>query len=96
MSGVPETARDEYYELELKGNKAVIRAASFAGVLWGVRTLTGIYRAASMGTRMSNLAIRDWPDMPNRGIFVEDKWGPDRMTLSDWCLVIDRMSLSNV
>ena len=28
-----------------------------------------------------NMLIRDWPSLPNRGIFVENKWGPDRMKL---------------
>jgi len=30
--------------------------------------------------------------MADRGIFVENKWGPDRMSLADWRTVIDRLS----
>ncbi len=92
VSDVPEAARDEYYELEVRDNRVYIRTATQAGALWGTQTLGCIYRANALGHEIPNVLIRDWPDMPSRGIFVESKWGPDRMALSDWYLVIDRLS----
>ena len=92
LSDVPEFARQEYYELEVHDNRVFIRTAGQSGALHGTQTLANIYRAASAGSEIPNLIIRDWPSMPYRGIFVENKWGPDRMALCDWYLVIDRMS----
>ena len=38
------------------------------------------------------ITIRDWPQFRYRGLYVESKWGPDRMTLSDWQDLIDHMA----
>lgn len=89
---IPAEAKEEYYELEIQGSMVFIRTPSQLGALWGTQTLGTIYRALSQGITIPNLLIRDWPSMPNRGIFVENKWGPDRMLLPDWCEVIDRLS----
>ena len=91
-SDVAETALPEYYELDLRAEGASIRALGADGALWGVHTLAAICRAAAAGHTVPQLRIRDWPDLANRGIFVEDKWGPDRMDLDDWCLTIDRLA----
>jgi hypothetical protein len=92
LADVPEAARDEYYELEVSGSLVFIRTASQAGALWGTQGVAHIYRALARGAVIPNLLIRDWPSLPNRGIFVENKWGPDRMTLGDWRQVIDRLA----
>ncbi len=92
IAHLPEISQDEYYELEVNGSTALIRTPSQAGALWGTQTLGAIYRAMDQGATIPNLFIRDWPVMGNRGIFVENKWGPDRMLSSDWCEVIDRLS----
>jgi hypothetical protein len=89
---VPEAAREDYYELELQDSRVLVRTGSQAGALWGVQTLAGLYREAGGNGRVPNVLIRDWPNMPVRGIFVENKWGPDRMTLADWCTLMDRMA----
>jgi hypothetical protein len=92
MSDVPAAAREEYYELEVSGSLVFIRTATQMGALWGMQGVAAIYQALARGVAIPNLLIRDWPLLPNRGIFVENKWGPDRMTLTDWCLVIDRLA----
>ena len=79
MSGVPERSRGEYYELELRDNRVYIRTAGQPDALWGTQTLAEVYRAAGAGAVIPNMLIRDWPDLPNRGVYVECKWGPDRM-----------------
>jgi len=92
LGDVPEPARGEYYELELRGADVAIRALERAGAIWGTHTLVDLFRAQGNGADLPNLAIRDWPDLPNRGIFVESKWGPDRMTPADWKVTIDRLA----
>ncbi|MBN2448734.1 MAG: family 20 glycosylhydrolase [Lentisphaeria bacterium] len=92
LGDVPEAARPEYYELELRGSLVFIRTPGQSGALWATQTLGAIFRAFANGCRPPNLRIRDWPALPNRGIFVESKWGPDRMVLPDWCTLIDRLS----
>lgn len=92
MSDVPEEARDEYYEIEVQDNRVFVRTASQAGALWGTHTLGAVYRAAAQDTPIPNMLIRDWPELRTRGIFVESKWGPDRMALVDWQTTIDRVA----
>ena len=92
LSDVPETARDEYYELELRDSVVTMRTPTQLGALWATQTLGAIFKAFVNGYVPPNMVIRDWPTLSNRGIFVEDKWGPDRMKLIDWCLLIDRLS----
>lgn len=92
LADVPEAAREEYYELEIQGSLIFIRAPGQHGILWGTQTLAAIFRQVALGTAIPNCLVRDWPNLPDRGIFVECKWGPDRMDLLDWSLVIDRMA----
>ena len=92
LVGIPEDVREEAYELEVRQDRAVIRAVGRTGVLWGTQALAGLYRMAARGEEVPQLTIRDWPDLSSRGIFVEDKWGPDRMAKEDWFLVVDRLA----
>ena len=90
--GVSKSGRDEYYELTLNGSGAEIKCTTGLGARWGLQTFASLVRSASNGTAVPELTIKDWPDLANRGIFVENKWGPDRMTLDDWKDVIDRLA----
>jgi hypothetical protein len=92
LTDVPETARGEYYQLELRDSVVTLRTPSQLGALWATQTLGAIYKAFANGYLPPNMTIRDWPVLTSRGIFVENKWGPDRMKLPDWCLLIDRLS----
>jgi len=93
LSRVPEEAYPEFYEATVEGNRAVIRAMDQAGILWGACTLGAILRFGLRRGGLPSLRVRDWPAMRDRGIFVESKWGPDRMTKDDWCRLIDRLAL---
>lgn len=89
---VPEAARREYYELGLQPHGANLRAPAWDGMLCGLRTLADIVRQGRRRDGVPAMQIRDWPELPDRGIFVEDKWGPDRMTRADWFTVVDRLA----
>ncbi len=92
LGDVPEAARAEYYEITLRDSVVTMRTPTQTGALWATQTVGAIFRTFVRGHVLPNLRIRDWPTLPDRGIFVECKWGPDRMKLADWCLVIDRLS----
>ena len=92
LTDVPSSARDEYYEVEVQARGAQVAATGARGVLWGVQTLADLCRCGDGGAAVPGLRIRDWPDLAHRGLFVESKWGPDRMTLTDWSLVVDRLA----
>ena len=92
MSDVPEEFRNEYYEIRIKGPEITISAPCQIGTTWATQTLIGVFRHFIHGNKLPNMLIRDWPSLANRGIFVECKWGPDRMTLQDWCQTIDTLA----
>ncbi len=92
VQGVPEQALSEFYELAITGNTAVVRTLDQPGALWGVHTLGAILHRGLTNGRLRAVKVRDWPTLGNRGIFVENKWGPDRMARDDWFKLIDRMS----
>ncbi len=92
LSRVPEEVYSEFYEIRIEGNHALIRAMDQPGVLWAACTLGAILRFGLRRGNLPNLRVRDWPGMHDRGIFVESKWGPDRMTKDDWCRLLDRMA----
>lgn len=90
--GVPEEALAEFYELVVEGNTARVRTVDQPGALWGVQTLSDILRQGLARGRLQAVKVRDWPTLGNRGIFIENKWGPDRMVRDDWFKTIDRLS----
>jgi len=89
LSRVPDEVRSEFYELEVRGNTAMVRALDQPGALWGSATLGPVLRHGLKRGRLPNLRIRDWPSLPERGLFIESKWGPDRMRREDWFHLID-------
>lgn len=89
---VPEEARREFYHLELQDAGIWIFAEAPEGMLMGCRTLATILRASFDGCPIHPIVVEDWPSMPVRGVFVENKWGPDRMVFRDWCKTIDLMA----
>ncbi len=90
--GLPEAGRaaGESYELEIGPGCASARGPR-PGLWWAAQSLAALLRARP-ATEWPAVRIRDWPDMAARGIFVEDKWGPDRMGLADWQQLVDRLA----
>ncbi len=83
---------EEFYELDLSPAAGRLGAVAWPGLWWGVQTLAQLVGQARRGQRWGRLHIRDWPALPHRGIFVENKWGPDRMEVDDWCRTVDRLA----
>ncbi len=92
MTDVPTGVQGEYYELRVQEREVMLFAPSKEGILRGVQTLKDLFRRLRQGKAVPCMSICDWPAMPDRGIFVECKWGPDRMTLQDWCRTVDSIA----
>ncbi|MBR6325045.1 MAG: hypothetical protein IKR62_08645, partial [Victivallales bacterium] len=92
LDGIPEAVQHDYYELKVHGSEIDIRTPYQEGMVWASQTLAGLFARYQKGLEIPNLFIRDWPDLPVRGIFMENKWGPDRMSLGDWHQTIDTLS----
>lgn len=72
-------------------------AGSAVGIARAVETLMQWLRIGEGGQLRVPLGdIEDWPDIPVRGVFAECFWGPDLMTLRDWCGVIDELAASKL
>jgi hypothetical protein len=91
-TGIPEESRDSYYELEMCDNRVLIRTASQSGALYGTQTLSWIYLSTGGGTLISNFQIRDWSQVPQRGILVNSARVANYMDKDAWCELFDRMS----
>jgi hypothetical protein len=92
LSAVPEDCHCDYYELTVSGSEVHIRSPYQEGMVWASQTLASLFRLILQEKTVPNLTIKDWPMMPMRGIFVENKWGPDRMCNTDWFQAIDAVS----
>lgn len=92
LSAVPEDCRCDYYELVIQDSEVNIRSPYQEGMVWASQTLASLFRLILQEKKVPNLTIRDWPLLPVRGIFVENKWGPDRMSNTDWFQAIDAVS----
>lgn len=92
LSAVPQDCHQDYYELSVKGSEVHIRSPYQEGMVWAAQTAAGLFGMLQQGLPVPNLTIHDWPLLPIRGIFVENKWGPDRMTSTDWFQAIDAIS----
>ncbi|NLO07291.1 MAG: family 20 glycosylhydrolase [candidate division WS1 bacterium] len=89
---VPEEALDEAYELSIGSAGAELTARAEDGVRWGLRTLGEVLSRIPDGGAIPPAKIVDWPMLRTRGVFVEDKWGPDLMELDDWKDVVDYLA----
>ncbi|MGC9319917.1 MAG: glycoside hydrolase family 20 zincin-like fold domain-containing protein, partial [Armatimonadota bacterium] len=74
---VPEHALDEAYELQIRPGGAELVAKSENGVRWGLKTLGQVLSRIPPHGSIPAARIVDWPMLRTRGVFVEDKWGPD-------------------
>ncbi len=92
FTGVPESCRNDYYELTISGSEITIRAQQQRGAVMAACTLASLFRKFIAGEKLPNMFIRDWPDMPVRGLIMDTTWGVDRMGLTDWMKAIDQVT----
>ncbi len=91
-SQAPQAAWPEAYALEINPREARLTARTLQGARWGIKTLGAILAAVPPHSTIPAATVVDWPTLSTRGIFVENKWGPDLMTLDDWRAVIDYLA----
>ena len=82
-------AREESYSLELGADGGTIRAEHERGAYLAAQTVATLLQ--NNDGSIPATTVSDWPDLAWRGLYVESKWGPDRMTLDDWKALIDEM-----
>lgn len=82
----------EGYRLEITPAGIRAAAATDAGAFYAAQTLVQCLRLESGGVAAPAMRVEDAPDMERRGLFVEDKWGMDLMTLDDWKALVDSLS----
>ncbi|MBQ7500733.1 MAG: family 20 glycosylhydrolase [Clostridia bacterium] len=82
-SGKPES-----YILDITEEKTTITAADEAGLYYGAKTLL---QCVDDG-RLPEAHIEDCPDVSDRGLMLENRYGSDFMTLDDYKAAIDYLS----
>ncbi|MDH7570369.1 MAG: glycoside hydrolase family 20 zincin-like fold domain-containing protein, partial [Armatimonadota bacterium] len=83
---------EEGYSLHISADGIRAAAETPAGAFYAAQTLRQCLTAADGQVFVPALHIADSPDFAHRGVFVENKWGMDRMTLDDWRACIDELS----
>jgi len=89
---VPDGARAEAYRLKILPSSITIQSGRSAGARMGLATLAQYVRQLARSGSQPAVTITDWPVMIHRGVFMEDKWGTDLMTLDDWKGVVDKFA----
>jgi len=89
---IPADALDEAYELVIRPDGAELTARTKQGIRWGLKTLREVLTRIPATGAIPAAKIVDWPMLRTRGVFIEDKWGPDLMELEDWKDLIDYLA----
>lgn len=82
----------ESYSLQVTPQYVALRGIGGAGTRYAAQTLAQLITVAANDVSVPTVVVHDWPDMAWRGLYVESKWGPDRMTKQDWFDLIDHMA----
>lgn len=85
-------SNEEGYRIEIDEKGVRICASSGKGIFNGVQTLVQLFEMQGGKLVVPCCKIEDWPDMKHRGLFIEDRYGPDMMTLEDWKDTVDYMA----
>jgi|GEM_PF-628128 len=87
----PDNPPAQGYIILAQSDVLLLAANDPEGVFYAVQTLISIIESSDSPAIPAQL-IRDWPGMKYRELFIEDKWGPDLMTLQDYKDLIDQMA----
>ena len=92
LSHHPLGSRSEGYLLDISDAGVFLSGDDHAGIFYGCKTLENLLELREGNLAAPKVKIRDFPDYRYRGLYIEDKWGPDLMTLDDWKKLIDFMA----
>jgi hypothetical protein len=88
-----ENPGEQGYIIFSNSNLVLISGYDVDGTYYGIQTLLNIINSNRINSvEIPNILIRDYPSMKYRGLFNENKWGPDLMTLNDYKNMIDFMA----
>jgi hypothetical protein len=82
----------EAYALEATPTGVALRGVGGPGTFYAAQTLAQLISCQNNEVTVPVASVRDWPQMNQRGLFVESKWGQDLMTLADWKAAIDQLA----
>lgn len=85
-------AHQEGYEIVIARSGARITGADPAGAFYGAVTLEQLLHREDGCLYLPLVKIEDWPSFPERGLFLEDRYGSEFMTLEDYREAIDYFS----
>jgi glycosyl hydrolase family 20 len=87
-----ETPGDQGYVIYSNAEVLLLAGNDPAGTFYALQSLLSIINSnRGYALNIPGLSIRDYPSIKYRGLFNEDKWGPDRMTLEEYKDMIDYM-----
>jgi len=92
LSRHPLGSYNEGYLLDVSDTGIYLLGDDPAGTFYACRTLESLLELKDGYLMVPKVRIRDFPDYRYRGLYIEDKWGPDLMTLDDWKHLIDFMA----
>jgi len=87
-SAVPD--HPEGYTLQVSEAGIRIVGQNAAGCYCATQTLRQIAKVENGRLTCPSITIVDWPDYAHRGLFIEDFWGTDRMSLDDYRALLDQ------
>ena len=82
-------AKEEGYRLSVASAGITITGADAAGVFYGAQTLSKLLTLADGVATLPLTCIEDWPQFKERGLFLEDRYGSEFLTLADYEEAID-------
>lgn len=82
----------EGYVLHIGEKQIIIAGYDAAGTYYGIQTLRQLFHKKGTALQIPAVNVADAPDMKYRGLFIENKWGSDLMTLHDYQNLINEMA----
>lgn len=79
----------ESYRLCIEKERICLVGADAAGVFYGTQTLSKLLTVSGSTVTLPLTCIEDWPEFSERGLFLEDRYGSEFMTLADYEEAID-------
>lgn len=80
---------DEAYTIKTAKNETVLCGKSESGAFYACVTLSEMFYVDDADLMLPEAYIKDYPDFPCRGHYLECRFGTELMTLDDWYEAID-------